>query len=66
MNKHNVEVWEENGELIAEWADRAPDDEDRYAKDSVILIAKVPASGTMKQLWSEMATVYDRWIRETR
>lgn len=63
MNKHNVIVTEQNGEFIAEWADRAPDDEDRYAPDAIILKAR---GKTEKEMWADMALAYDTWFKKTR
>ncbi len=66
MNKQNIKTWEEDGHLFAEWGDRSLDDDDRYAKDSIILTADVPVEEGEKALMARMCMVYDDWIDETR
>lgn len=64
MNKHNVKVSQVDGMLRAEWADRAPDDTDRYNDDSIIIVVEVPASAGERAMWSELARAYDNWVKE--
>ncbi len=63
MNKHNVKVVQAPGHWLGEWADRAPDDDERYADDAIIITAM---GETEKQMWANLANAYDRWIDETR
>ena len=64
MNKQNVKVTFKDDFYIAEWADRSLDDEDRYKEDDTIFLW---ASGqTEKEMWTNLAYVYDRWIDDTR
>ena len=63
MNKQNVKVTQDGDTWLAEWCDRALDDADRYAPDSIFLYAE---GGTEKEMWANMAFVYDQWMLETR
>ena len=60
MNKYNVIITHKNP-WKAEWADRAPDDDDRYASDSIIITAK---GLTEKEMWANLSQAYDEWMRE--
>ena len=70
MNKHNIIVTHTDSSIIAEWSNRSLDDSDRYAEDSIILVAKVDSTGDYKvdekRVYSKLAEIYDQWIRETR
>lgn len=66
MNKQNVKIWEAEGTLYAEWADRSLDDDDRYSDTSIILAVSVPVEQGEKKLMAEMARAYDQWIYRTR
>ena len=66
MNKQNIKTWEADGELYAEWSDRALDDGERYAPDSIILTVSVPIEKGEKYLMGAMAQRFDLWINETR
>ncbi len=63
MNKHNVKVTRCDGILRAEWADRAPDDEDRYNDDAIIIAVEVPEEDGEKAMWGKMALAYDTWVK---
>ena len=63
MNNHNIKTWKEDNLVHAEWADRSPDDEDRYADDSIIIVGY---GTTEKEARSMLSAKYDQWIRETR
>ncbi len=63
MNKTNIKTWQEGDEVVKEWADRALDDDDRYAEDAVILVAR---GKDEKSAQTEMVILYDQWIRDTR
>ena len=63
MNKQNIKTWQEGDEVVKEWADRSLDDDDRYADDAIILVARGKDD---KAAQTEMVILYDQWIRETR
>ena len=63
MNKQNIKTWEDGGQVFKEWADRALDDDDRYADDSIILVASGPDE---KSAMTAIVNAYDNWINETR
>ena len=70
MNKHNVKYWEtETGFMLAEWADRALDDDDRYADDSIIITVTHEKTDNpiadLKRLNGKMAEAYDQWLTDT-
>lgn len=70
MNKQNIKYWYEGDSYFAEWADRALDDDDRYAEDSIIIKVFVPATHDeridRKNVNTLMFKKYDEWIKATR
>ncbi len=65
MNKANVLVftYHERGIVAGEWADRAPDDDDRQASDTIFIYAE---GATEKEMWAKLSLAYDEWVRSTR
>lgn len=62
-----TKTWREGGKLKGEWSDRVLGDEDRYADDSVFLIAAVEeGENDEKRLNAALLNEYDKWIRATR
>lgn len=55
---------ETDTELTAEWSDRALDDDDRYADDSVFIRVSVPKEQGRGALNARLYEAYDRWIKE--
>ncbi len=66
MNKQNIIFTETETHLIGEWADRAPDDEDRYDDDAIIITKSVPKEQGRKKLMAELFNAFDAWVQETR
>lgn len=64
MNKLNVIYTESDGMLHAEWSDRALDDDDRYAEDSIFIRVSVPAEQGPKALNMALHKAYDEWMEE--
>ena len=70
MNKTNIIIWEDEDYLIAEWADRSPDDEDRYKEDAIIIEVEVDLLAfdtyelAEKKLMACMCMKYDEWVSE--
>ncbi len=67
MNKYNIKTWVDGDLMFAEWADRAPDDDDRYASDGIVIVVSAGiGENTEKRLMTEMSSALDRWYKETR
>ena len=66
MNNHNIKYWETEKRLYAEWADRAPDDEDRYEDDGIVIKVYVPKEQGHGALKAKLYNTYDQWIQDTR
>ncbi len=68
MNRHNIVYGETDDMLTAEWADRAPDDLDRYTDDTTIFIrVSEPKDGTSQariELDQKMKNAIAAWIAE--
>ncbi len=70
--KKNIKMWDNDWTLHAEWSDRALDDEDRYAEDSIILHVWINIDPNLtdrenkKKLMAKMFDAYNEWIQETR
>ena len=71
MNKQNI-IYTTNpgGDITAEWCDRATDDDDRYAKDSIIITAhakfRKDERHTRKDVNTALTNAYDAWVFNTR
>ena len=65
MNKRDSVLYgETETELTAEWSDRALDDDDRYAEDSIFIRVSVPKEQGRKALNSQLHKAMDEWIEE--
>lgn len=64
MHKNNVLYGETEDMLTAEWCDRALDDEDRYAEDSIFIRVQVPKERGRKALNTELHKAYDEWVEK--
>lgn len=67
MNKHNIVYFNRGVNRVAEWSDRAPDDDDRGQAGAITLSAQGRADEvTDEQLLTELVNKYDQWITDTR
>ena len=61
--EHNVVYGETDGDLTAEWADRAIDDADRYSDDTIFIRVAVPKDAGRAALDAALDSAFKRWVK---